>query len=112
MTIDQLVFVGFRGYVVALDRDNGEIVWTNDKLESGYVALLVDGDRLIVSTNGYTYCLEPLTGEILWRNPLSGYGTGAPTLASVRGSSAHALQAYASSDAAAAGASASTTAAT
>jgi outer membrane protein assembly factor BamB len=81
MTIDQLVFVGFRGYVVALDRDNGEIVWTNDKLESGYVALLVDGDRLIVSTNGYTYCLEPLTGEILWRNPLSGYGTGAPTLA-------------------------------
>src|SRR5438552_18748605 len=88
MTIDQLIFVGVRGYALALDRDSGEIVWFNSEMKSGYVTLLLDGDRLIVSTNGYIYCLDPLTGEILWNNPLRGYGFGAPTsLISVRGQS-------------------------
>ena len=91
MSIDQLIFVGFNGYAVALDRDTGEIVWSNNQMKSGYVALLLDGDRLIASTNGYMYCLDPLTGEILWHNPLSGYGVGPPTLVSARGQSGHAL---------------------
>jgi len=86
MRIDQLVFVGLNGYAVALDRDTGEIVWSNDQMHSGYVTLLLDGDRLIASTNGYIYCLDPLTGEIQWHNPMSGYGAGAPTaLVSIRG---------------------------
>src|SRR5438067_5014171 len=88
MTIDQLIFVGLNGYALALDRDTGEIVWSNNEMKSGYVSLLLDGDRLIVSTNGYIYCLDPLTGQILWNNPLKGYGTGAPpSLISVRGQS-------------------------
>lgn len=92
MTIDQLVFVGLNGYAVALDRDTGEIVWSNNEMMSGYVTLLLDGDRLIVSTNGYIYCLEPLTGEVLWHNPLRGYGDGAPTsLLSVRGQSSQSV---------------------
>jgi outer membrane protein assembly factor BamB len=85
MTIDQLIFVGLRGYVLALDRDSGEIVWSNDKLSSGYTTLLLDGDRLIASINGYMYCLDPLTGEVLWHNPLRGYGIGVTDMASVRG---------------------------
>src|SRR5262245_43865587 len=86
MTIDQLVFIGLNGYALALHRDSGEIVWSNDKLESGPVTLLLDGDRLIVSTGGYIFCLDPLTGEIRWNNPLKGYGSGAPTsLISTRG---------------------------
>lgn len=86
MKIDQLIFVGLNGYAVALDRETGEIVWSNNQMKSGYVTLLLDGDRLIVSTNGYIYCLDPLTGDILWNNPLRGYGSGAPThLTSVRG---------------------------
>lgn len=86
MRIDQLVFVGLNGYAVALDRDMGDIVWSNDRMHSGYVTLLLDGDRLIASTNGYIYCLDPLTGAIQWHNPMSGYGAGAPTaLVSVRG---------------------------
>ncbi len=88
MSIDQLVFVGLNGYAVALDRDTGEIVWSNNEMKSGYVTLLLDGDRLIVSTNGYLYCLDPQTGRILWHNRMSGYGAGAPTsLISVRGQS-------------------------
>jgi outer membrane protein assembly factor BamB len=85
MTVDQLIFVGLRGYVLALDRDSGQIVWSNDKLKSGFTTLLLDGDRLIVATNGYMHCLDPLTGKILWQNPLKGYGIGVTDLASVRG---------------------------
>ena len=90
--IDQLIFVGLNGWAVALDRDTGEIVWSNDQMKSGYVTLLLDGDRLIVSTNGYIYALDPLTGEILWHNPMKGYGGGTPTsLISVRGQSSQAV---------------------
>ena len=88
MTIDQLIFVGLNGYAVALHRETGQIVWSNGQMHSGYVTLLLDGDRLIVSTNGYIYCLDPLTGQILWDNPMRGYGIGAPTaLTSVRAAS-------------------------
>ena len=88
MTIDQLVFVGLNGYALALNRDTGEIVWSNDQLQSGHVSLLLDGDRLIVSTGGYLFCLDPLTGKVLWNNPLKGYGASAPTaVVSVRGQS-------------------------
>src|SRR5688500_5077321 len=90
--IDQLIFVGLNGYAVALDRDTGETVWSNDQMKSGYVTLLLDGDRLIVSTNGYIFCLDPLTGHIMWQNRMSGYGSGTPTsLISVRGQSSQTL---------------------
>ncbi|MCC6153610.1 MAG: PQQ-binding-like beta-propeller repeat protein [Candidatus Hydrogenedentes bacterium] len=89
MNIDDLVFVGLNGYALALNRYSGEIVWSNDKMKSGYVTMLLDGDRLIVSTNGYIYCLNPYDGEIIWHNPLKGYGMAAPTsLVSVRGQNA------------------------
>jgi outer membrane protein assembly factor BamB len=86
--LSDLVFVGLNGYAVALDRETGEVVWSNDQMKSGYVTFLLDGDQLIVSTNGYIYCLDPLTGKILWHNPMKGYGSGTPTsLISVRGQS-------------------------
>jgi outer membrane protein assembly factor BamB len=92
MNLDQLIFVGLNGYAVALHRDTGDIVWTNNQMRSGYVTFLLDGDRLIVSTNGYIYCLDPLTGEILWHNPMKGYGVGTPTsLISVRGQSSQVI---------------------
>jgi outer membrane protein assembly factor BamB len=102
--LDQLIFVGLNGYALALDRENGTIVWSNDQMQSGYVSLLLDGDRLIVSTNGYMYCLDPLTGDILWHNPLKGYGIGTPTaICSVRGQARALLaqQAASSADSAA-----------
>jgi outer membrane protein assembly factor BamB len=100
--LEQLVFVGPNGYAVALDRDTGEIVWSNDNLKSGYVTLLLDGDRLIVSTNGYIFCLDPLTGRVLWNNPMSGYGLGTPTaLVSVRGRSSQTVTQQAAAEAAA-----------
>jgi outer membrane protein assembly factor BamB len=93
LLINQLIFVGLNGYAAALDRDTGEIVWSNNQMRNGYVTLMLDGDRLIVSTNGFIYCLDPCTGEILWHNPMTGYG---PTsLVSVRGQSQALTQAAA-----------------
>jgi len=110
MTIDRLIFVGLNGYAVALDRDTGGIVWSQNGMKSGYVTMLLDGDRLIVSTNGYLYCLDPLTGEILWHNPMKGYGVGAPTsLVSIRGQSSEAIIHHAAAIAAAAAANSSHT---
>ena len=103
MTIEQLIFVGLNGYALALDRDTGEIVWSNNEMKSGYVTLLLDFDRLIVSTSGYIYCLDPLTGKVLWHNPLKGYGLAAPTsLISVRGQSSQTVIEQAAAAAAAA----------
>jgi outer membrane protein assembly factor BamB len=101
MTVDELIFVGLNGYALALHRDTGAIVWSNDQMKSGYVSLMLDGDRLIVSTGGYMYALDPLTGAILWHNPLKGYGMSAPTsLVSVRGQAPLALIAQAAAEAA------------
>ncbi|MCH2162288.1 MAG: hypothetical protein MK085_10495 [Phycisphaerales bacterium] len=85
-TIENLVFLGFSRKVVALDRFDGSIVW-NWKASNGtgFVSLLLDGDRLIASCGGYTWCLDPLTGGEVWHQPLKGMGTGIPSLVSVRG---------------------------
>src|SRR6476620_9574053 len=105
MTIEELIFCGLNGYALALHRDTGAIVWSNDQLRSGYVTMLLDFDRLIVSTNGYIYCLDPLTGNIQWHNPLKGYGAGAPTsLVSVRGQTSQTVIEQAAAAAAAAAA--------
>ncbi len=99
---DHLIFVGFNSRVVALDRDSGAIVWQwKSPKGSGYITLLLDEDRLIVSVMGYTYCLDPATGQQLWFNELPGLGMGVASLASVRGGSAQNLEAIAAAQAAA-----------
>lgn len=86
-TIADLVFVGFNSRVIAMDRYTGETVWTwKSPKGSGYAAILVDGDRVIVSIMGYMYCLDPIFGQEVWSNPLSGMGVGVPCLASSHGS--------------------------
>ncbi len=92
--ISRLVFIGFNSRIAALDRDTGEVVWTwKSTAGSGFVSVLLDGDRLIASVQGYTYCLDTLTGKQMWHNPLKGMGTGVPCLASVRGTTSPALYA-------------------
>ncbi len=111
MNLAQLIFVGFNGQAVALDRDTGNVVWHNSEMHGGYVSLLLDGDRLIASSNGYMYCLDPLTGKLLWHNPLEGFGTGVASLASLRAPSTPAsVQQAAAADADAASSAAGATA--
>ena len=95
--MDILIFVGFNSRVVALHRDTGELVWQwRCPKGSGYVTLLLDGDRLIASVMGYTYCLDPANGNEVWCNELAGLGIGVTSLASVRGYSQPLLEAAAS----------------
>lgn len=82
-----LIFVGFNSRAFALDRYTGELVWQWKSPEgSGFVSLLLDGDRLIAAVNGYIYCLDPLYGQEVWRNPLKGFGMGVASLTSLSGS--------------------------
>ena len=103
-----LIYAGFNSRVFALDRADGHVVWHwhAPKGRSANVAVLLDGDRLIVSVQGYMYCLDPLSGQQLWENPLSGFGVGIPSLASLQGNSGSAAAAalIAQQQAAAAGA--------
>lgn len=87
LTVDDLVFVGFNSRIAALDRANGQLAWDwKSPHGSGFVALLLEGDQLIVSVSGYTYALDPTTGETLWTNLLKGFGYGIPCLVSTSGS--------------------------
>jgi len=84
--MNDLIFVGFNSQVVALHRDSGSLIWQwKSPKGGGYVTLLLDGDRLIVSVMGYMYCLDPANGNQLWFNELKGFGSGVASLASVRG---------------------------
>lgn len=96
MALDDLIFVGFNGRVLALHRDTGQIVWEWQPNHSwwgvaGFVTQLLDGDRLVISVSGYVYCLDALTGQQLWFNETKGHGTGTATLTSMRGGSSHDL---------------------
>lgn len=88
MNLADLVFTGFNKRVAALHRQTGSIVWQwTAPSGSSYTSLLLDGDRLIVSVHGYMYALDAQTGHQLWANPMSGFGYGVASLASVRGGS-------------------------
>jgi len=88
-SIEDLVFVGFNRRVAALHRRTGQLLWDwKSPRGSGFVALLVDGDQLLVSIDGYTFALDVATGSELWHNPLQGFGTGVACLASARGTTA------------------------
>ncbi len=94
-SILDLLFVGFNSRVAALDRQTGQIVWQwkSPKGRSPHVAVLLDGDRLMVSVHGYTYCLDTATGEQIWSNSFEGFGFGLPSLASIHGNSGSAAAA-------------------
>jgi outer membrane protein assembly factor BamB len=112
-TLDQVVFVGFNKRVVALDQNNGAVLWDwTCPRGSGYVTLLLtDEQHLIVSVNGYTYCLDPTTGQQRWFNELKGFGVGVVSLASWNGSPGTNPQLAAAAEQAAAAAAASSGAA-
>lgn len=92
-TVNDLVFVAFGKHVVALDRYTGEKIWQwSPPKGAGYMGILLDGDRLIVSAQGYMHCLDPVFGQEVWNNPLEGMGTGVPCLASANGNTSSRAQ--------------------
>jgi outer membrane protein assembly factor BamB len=78
----ELLYVGIKGRVVALDHESGEIAWSVE-LHRGmsFVPVVVAGSRVFASSGGEVTCLDAATGAILWHNPLKGYGVGYAMLA-------------------------------
>ena len=81
MKISDLVFIGIKGSVVALNRAAGEQVWATHLKGSDFVNVVLQDDAVLATCYGEVFCLEPLTGNALWHNPLKGFGTGLATIA-------------------------------
>ena len=81
MKSSELVFVGIKGSVVALNRATGQQVWATRLKGSDFVNVTLQQGILLVSCCGEIFCLDPLTGKALWHNPLKGFGTGLATIA-------------------------------
>jgi outer membrane protein assembly factor BamB len=81
--VNEMIFVGLKARVAALDKYTGKRIWSWQSKHgfSGYVALLLEAERLYVSVDGYTTCLDALTGKERWHNPLKGMGVGVPCMA-------------------------------
>jgi len=83
MAHSNLVFVGIKGTVLAVDRDTGETRWTTNLKGSEFVNVSVDGGDLFAASRGRLYRLDPTTGEIRWCNELPGLGYGLVSIAGV-----------------------------
>jgi outer membrane protein assembly factor BamB len=81
MKISELVFIGIKGSVLALNRSTGEKVWATHLKGSDFVNVVMESDRVLATAQGEVFCLEPLTGAGLWHNPLKGFGMGLATMA-------------------------------
>lgn len=93
---DNLIFIGIKGSVLALDRGTGVTRWTASLKGSGFVNLVRDQNVLLATTRGEVFCLDPATGQILWNNGLSGFGYGIATI--IAGDSAQNLAAIAENE--------------
>ncbi len=83
MKTSDLLFIGIKGSVIALNRANGEQVWATNLKGSNFVNVSVEDGRVLAICSGEVFCLDPLTGGALWHNPLKGFGRGLATLATV-----------------------------
>src|SRR5260370_16331456 len=81
MKVSELVFIGIRGSVIALNRATGEQVWATHLKRYDFVNVMVEDGRILASCSGEVFCLDPLTGNAIWHNPLKGFGTGLATVA-------------------------------
>jgi outer membrane protein assembly factor BamB len=85
MSRQNVIFIGIKGTVVALDRATGEAVWMTELKGWDFVNLVIDGDNLYATTKGEIFCLDPRTGELRWHNRLRGLGHGLVTIATANG---------------------------
>ena len=81
MKTSDLIFVGIKGSVLALNRATGAKVWATRLKGSSFVNVVLERDQVLAACYGEIFCLDPLTGETMWHNPLRGFGLGLATIA-------------------------------
>lgn len=79
-----VIYVGVKNSVVALDDKTGTELWSAKLRGSDYVSVLWDGEALIAANSGEVWRLDPKTGAVMWHNELKGRGRGMISLASTR----------------------------
>ncbi len=79
-----LVFVGIKGSVIALNRATGQQVWATHLKGTEFVNVVLEDRVVIASCVGEIFCLEAATGNGIWQNPLKGYGRGLASIATER----------------------------
>jgi outer membrane protein assembly factor BamB len=81
-------FIGVQGRVLALKKENGEVLWTT-QLGAGFgdsfVSLASDGTFVFAHTRGQLFCLDASSGDILWNNELTGLGFGTASICALAG---------------------------
>ena len=81
MKTSDLIYIGIKGSVIALNLTTGEQVWSTHLKGSDFVNVLVEGEKVFATCYGEVFCLDPMSGEGLWHNRLKGLGTGLATIA-------------------------------
>jgi outer membrane protein assembly factor BamB len=81
LTIDDLVFIGVKGTVLALDRATGQEVWRQKLKGYNFTNLVREGNVVLAATRGELFCLDAADGSVRWSNPLTGLGFGLITIA-------------------------------
>lgn len=81
MARSNVIFVGIKGTVAAIDRDTGETIWTTALKGSEFVNVSLEDGDLFAASRGRLYRLDPATGNIKWCNELPGLGYGLVTIA-------------------------------
>jgi outer membrane protein assembly factor BamB len=74
--LENVVFLGVHGAVLALDRATGEELWRVTLKGGDFVNMTLDRDQLFASTKGEVFCLDAMTGQTRWHSKLPGMGLG------------------------------------
>ena len=76
MAKPNVIFIGGKGTVLALDRATGQELWRTELKGMDFVNLVLDGENLYATAHGEIFCLDPVSGQLRWHNPLKGLGYG------------------------------------
>ena len=78
---NDVIYVGLKGSVVALDRQTGKKIWKTHLKGAGFVMVVLDREMVIAHTKGEIFGLRAEDGRVLWSNSLLGMGYGYATIA-------------------------------
>src|SRR5688500_19235390 len=78
--IDDVVIIGIKGTVLALDGGTGQEVWSTHLKGSYFTTVSHQGERVFAGTRGEMFCLDARSGRLLWHNQLKGMGFGIITI--------------------------------
>src|SRR5262245_30282055 len=80
MATQEMIFIGVRGTVLALDSSAGTEIWRTALKGADFVNVALVDSGLYATTKGEVFALDRTTGKVLWHNTLKGLGLGLVTV--------------------------------